>query len=118
PAAGARTCRIAADQAGDGRYGPASQATSDVQVAKATQAIAFAALIDKVATDPSFTLSATGGGSANAVVFSTLSTACSVSGATVGIFAAGSCSIQANQAGDANYDAAAEVTQAFNIAFA
>ena len=66
----------------------------------------------------SATLSATGGGSGNPVVFSVDSTSgsgvCSVSGAngaTVNYLAAGSCVIDANQAGGTGYAAAPQVQQ-------
>ena len=41
---------------------------------------------------------------------------CTVSGTTVTILAAGTCTIQADQAGDVNFAAAAPVTQSFEIA--
>ena len=68
------------------------------------------------------TLSATGGGSGNPVVFSVDSTSgsgvCSVSGAngaTVNYLAAGSCVIDANQAGGTGYAAAPQVQQTVTV---
>ncbi|MFO1422051.1 MAG: IPTL-CTERM sorting domain-containing protein [Candidatus Competibacteraceae bacterium] len=65
------------------------------------------------------TVSATGGGSGNPVTFSTVSTDCSVdpnTGVVTGINAgANNCVIAANQAGNANYNAAPQVTQTFSI---
>jgi hypothetical protein len=59
------------------------------------------------------TLQAMGGGSGNPVVFTVDPTstpgACTVSGNTVTYTGAGSCVIDANQAGNANYDAAPQV---------
>jgi hypothetical protein len=71
-------------------------------------------------------LSATGGGSGNPVVFtvdpsSSPSTACSVSGtngATVNFAQAGSCVIDANQTGDAEYSAAPQVSQTIAVSAA
>jgi len=61
-------------------------------------------------------LSATGGGSGNPVViFSLTPAACTVSGSTVTGVAAGSCTVAANQAGNASYAAAAQVTQTFAV---
>ena len=103
----------------DGDLGYTAAAGSNtLTVSPLPQAIDFPPLPDKVATDPPFTLSATGGASGNPVTFSTDSTACSVTGNTVTLNAAGSCAIKADQAGTVNYTAAPQVTQTFNIEFA
>ena len=61
--------------------------------------------------DASFDLIATGGGSANPIVFaSTTSSVCSISGTTVSIIGAGTCTITANQEGDAIHDPAPQVS--------
>ncbi|MEQ1515317.1 MAG: putative Ig domain-containing protein, partial [Usitatibacteraceae bacterium] len=55
---------------------------------------------------------AIGGGSGNAVMYtSTTPGVCNVTGTTVSILAAGTCTIAANQAGSATHSAAAQVTQ-------
>ena len=65
------------------------------------------------------TVSATGGASGNAVTFtSTTPTVCTVSGTncnTITGVAAGTCTIAADQAGNANYVAAAQVTQSITV---
>ena len=59
---------------------------------------------------------ATGGASGNVVVYSSITaTVCTVSSATVNMVAAGTCTLAANQAGDANYAAATQVTQSVAI---
>ena len=61
-------------------------------------------------------MSATGGASGNPVTFSSLTTGvCTVSGNTVTLVAAGTCTIAANQAGNASYNAAPQVTQSFTV---
>jgi sugar lactone lactonase YvrE len=61
-------------------------------------------------------VSATGGASGNPVVFSSTTPAvCNVSGSAVTGVAGGTCTIAANQAGNATYSAAPEVTQSFSI---
>ena len=60
-----------------------------------------------------FTVSATGGASANSVTFSIAagsSAVCSISAATVTMLGAGSCTVLANQAGNGNYSSAAQAT--------
>ncbi len=111
----AGVCAIAADQAGNDNYDAAPTVTQSFTVSLAPQTIVFLPLPNRQAADPPFTLTATGGGSGNAVVFSTTSTACGVSGTTVTLLTSGPCAIDANQAGDAKYSAAPTVTQAFSI---
>jgi hypothetical protein len=63
-----------------------------------------------------YTVSATGGGSGNAVTFTSLApTVCSVAGNAVSLGAGGPCTIAADQAGSAGYLAAPQVTQSFDI---
>lgn len=58
-----------------------------------------------------FTVSATGGGSGNPVVFASSTTAvCTVNGTTITIEAAGTCTLTANQAGNDAYYPATEVS--------
>ncbi len=62
-------------------------------------------------------VSATGGASGNPVVFSSQTpSVCTVHGNTVFGITAGACTIAANQAGNADYFAATEVSQSFNVA--
>ena len=112
----AGTCSLTADQAGNGNYEAASQVIANVVINKASQTIIFGALAAKTFGDADFTVSATGGASGNPVTFSSQTTpVCTVSGNTVHIMAAGSCTIRASQAGNANYDASADVDQSFTI---
>src|SRR5205823_8714166 len=71
-----------------------------------------------VAGDPPYTVSASAS-SGLAVSFSADASSagvCTVSGATVTPVGAGTCTIDANQSGNANYQAAAQVQQSFNVA--
>jgi hypothetical protein len=113
----AGSCVVAADQAGDANYSAAPQATASATVNKADQAITFAALADKTYGDAPFTVSATGGASGNAVTFSASGNCASggTNGSTITINGAGSCTVTASQAGDANYNAAADVAQTFTV---
>jgi hypothetical protein len=90
--------------------------TASVTVNMASQTITFGALGSKVYGDPSFTLTATGGASGNAVTFvsSNLAVA-TVTGNTVTIVGVGITSITASQAGNTNYNAAVDVVQPFTV---
>jgi MBG domain (YGX type)/Carboxypeptidase regulatory-like domain len=108
---------VSASFAGDPGYLP-SAGSNTLTVTRLAQTITFDPIPDAVATDPPITLSATGGDSGNPIVFSTSSTACSVSGNIVTLLAAGTCAINADQAGNDNYEPAPTVTRTFSIGFA
>ena len=85
------------------------------------QTITFAALANKAYGDAPVTVAATGGGSGNPVTFTVTSpagvcTSGGVNGSTVTIVGAGTCTVQANQAGNATYAPAAPVSQSFTVA--
>jgi hypothetical protein len=100
------------------RNGSGITTTSAVSVGSLTQTIAFDALADKTYGDAPFTVSATGGGSNNAVTFTASGncTAGSTNGATITITGAGSCTVTAHQAAGNGYTAAPDVEQSFDIA--
>ncbi len=80
------------------------------------QTISFGPLADKVYGDADFSVNATST-SGLPVSFSTLSSACSVTGGNViHLISNGSCTITASQAGDATYNPAPDVQQTFAIA--
>ncbi|GFO67713.1 hypothetical protein GMLC_12920 [Geomonas limicola] len=108
----AGSCTVAADQAGNVNYNAATQVTQVIQVAQAAQVInALGFTPNQVQVGGTTQLSATGGASGNPVSFSSLTPAvCSVSGSTLTVAAAGSCTVAADQAGNANYLAATRVT--------
>jgi eukaryotic-like serine/threonine-protein kinase len=85
---------------------------------KSAQSISFAATASGTAGD-SAALSAIGGGSGNPVVFSVDPSSgpgvCRVSGTTVTYTAAGSCVIDANQAGNGSYAAAPQVQRTITV---
>jgi hypothetical protein len=110
---GAGSCTITASQAGDGNFGPAADVPQSFSIAKAGQTITFGALAGKTFGNPDFSVSATSS-SGLAVVFGATGS-CSVTGSTVHITGAGSCTATATQAGDANFNSAADVPQAFTI---
>ncbi|WP_149193192.1 autotransporter domain-containing protein [Luteimonas suaedae] len=106
----AGTCTIAADQAGNDDYDAAPTVTQDIAIGQAAQAItAFAAdpAAPAFVPDGTFTVSATGGASGNPVLFGTATpTVCTVSGSTVTMQSAGTCTLTADQAGNDDYSAA------------
>jgi len=111
---GAGSCTVTASQAGNSNYNAAAPVSQTFSIAKANQTIAFAALADKTFGNPDFTVSATAS-SGLAVTFDADGN-CALSGSTVHITGAGSCTVTASQAGDANYNAAPDVPRSFSIA--
>ncbi len=111
----AGTCVIDANQAGNGHYADAPQVQRTVTVNAIPQSISFTAPASGTVRG-SAGLSATGGGSGNPVVFSSGSSkVCTVSGAAVAYIAAGSCVIDANQAGNARYADAPQVQRTITV---
>jgi hypothetical protein len=113
-------CTIVASQAGNNEYEPAPETTQSFKVTKKSQSVAFTSTAPSNATvgGPTYEVKASGGPSGNPVTFTTdaASSGCSISGATVSFTAAGTCKIDANQAGNANYNAAPQVQQSFSVA--
>jgi large repetitive protein len=115
------THTITATFAGDSTYAAATAPGITQTVNAASQSISFTAPATGTAGG-SATLTATGGGSGNPVVFSvdpsSGSGVCTVSGTNgsiVSYAAAGSCVIDANQAGNASYAPAPQVSQTISV---
>ena len=110
-------CTVTATKAADADY-TAATATLNITVNIASQSITFGTA-PLLAVGGTVTVSAGGGASGNPVTFtSNTSGVCTVSGvngATVTGVTAGTCTIAANQAGNSNYNAAAQVTQSFSV---
>lgn len=100
---------------GDANYNGSSD-SEDFQIAKADQTIIFDALSSKTFGDAPFNVSATAS-SGLAVSFSSQTTGvCTVSGNTLTIIAAGTCTLRASQVGDGNFNSATPVNQSFTVA--
>ncbi len=111
----AGTCTIQATQPGNANYLAATAVYQSFKIAKAGQTITFGAIPNQALGTPPFTVSATAS-SGLTVSFNSQSTSvCTVSGNTVTLVAAGTCTIQATQAGNANYLAATAVNQSFQV---
>ena len=114
----AGNCTITASQAGNSNYLEAVQAQQIVTIGKANQTISFPGPVTLqlgVPASNQVTLTATAT-SGLAVSFAAAPPAiCTVSGATLTMVAAGSCTITASQAGDSNFNAAADVVRTITI---
>jgi hypothetical protein len=101
---------------GDTNYS-SSNGTAGRTVAKADQTITFAAgtPTTKNVGDQDFQVNATSTSGLPVTLASSTTGVCTVSGGTVHIVSTGVCTITASQAGNANYNAATDVTRSFTI---
>ena len=113
----AGSCPLTANQAGNINYHPAPAVSAVVVINQAPQAITGfnppSAVTFALAPDNAFLLNASGGASGNPVTFASttpaICTAGGSHGATITIVSAGLCAVTADQLGNSNYTAAAQV---------
>jgi len=108
-------CNIQATQAGNTNYAAATPVYQRFLVTPESQTITFGALSNQAFGTAPFTISATASSGLAVSFASTTPAVCTVSGATVTLVAAGTCTVQATQAGNANYAAATPVNQSFQV---
>jgi large repetitive protein len=120
---GAGTCTINANQAGNASYEPALQVQQSFTVATpppASQTISFTSSAPGAAVygGPSYSVSAvaTSGLAVGFAAAPSSAGVCTVSGTTVAIVGAGTCTVNANQSGNSSYLAAPQVQQSFTVA--
>ena len=112
----AGVCTIDADQAGNGDWNAALQVVQSFSIAKGNQSITFGALGGVRMDQGPVTLGATASSGLGVTYGSTTTTVCSVSGSSVTLLHVGTCTINANQGGNSDWNAATQVTQSFSIA--
>ncbi|MCA6372060.1 MAG: T9SS type A sorting domain-containing protein, partial [Cytophagales bacterium] len=112
---GAGTTTITASQAGNTGFAAATSVPQTLTVNQASQTITFAALAAKTFGDAPFPLSATASSSLTVSFASSNTSVATVSGSTVTIVGAGTTTITASQAGNANFAAATAVPQLLTI---
>jgi hypothetical protein len=115
--AGADACTITANQAGNASYNAATPVTQTISIIKSNQTIGTITFTPAALTvGGSTTASAAGGSSGNTVVFSSKTTdVCTVTSAIISGITAGTCTIAADQAGNAAYNAATQVSQSITV---
>jgi hypothetical protein len=102
---------------GDGNYVSVTSPALAQTVTKANQTIAFTSSYPSPAYYGStYTVTATGGGSTSPVTFTSATTAvCTLTNSLVSFVGVGTCTIDADQAADTNYNAAPEKAQTFTV---
>jgi hypothetical protein len=115
---GVGTCTVDANQAGNTNFEVAPEKQQSFEVGKGAQKITFTSTIPSAASvgGSSYTVAAEGGASHEAVTFTVASTSvCTISGTTVSFIGTGTCTIDVNQGGNADYNAAAQEVQSFTV---
>jgi large repetitive protein len=121
---GAGTCTIDANQAGNGEWEPAKQVTQSFAVAKGTQTVTFASTPpSKPVVGGAYVPTVHKGVSGEEVLLSVDATStevCAVTGTekggwSVSFTGAGTCTLDANQPGNANYEPAPLVQQSMLV---
>ena len=113
------TCVVNADQAGNASYLAAPQVQQSFAVGLQSQTITFSSTAPGSAGvgDPAYTVAATAS-SGLAVTFSIApgsAGVCSIAGTAVSMTGIGTCVVNADQAGNVSYQAAAQVQQSFAV---
>jgi hypothetical protein len=110
---GGGTCTVTYDQPGDANYNAATQVTETVTAEKADQTITFPNPGAHTYGNPNFDPGASAS-SGNAVAYGA-SGACSMVSGMLHLTGAGTCTVTADQSGDVNYNAAAQVQRTFAV---
>lgn len=111
------TCTIAADQAGNATYAPAPQVAQSLTVVVSREQTITFDVEPTLTVGSSATVKATASSGLSVTYGSTTPTICSViasTGAVTGI-AEGTCTITADQAGNTDFDAAAQASLSFPV---
>ncbi|MCX6712522.1 MAG: hypothetical protein NT041_02455 [Candidatus Vogelbacteria bacterium] len=109
------TCTIRASQAGNTSYNPAPDVDQSFGVTKADQTITFSQPADTALSAGTVSLTASASSGLTVAFTSDTLSVCTVSGNTVTLLTAGTCTIKATQAGNTTYNAAPDVTHSFAV---
>jgi hypothetical protein len=117
---GAGTCMVTATKAANGNYLVANSSSTAITINQGTQVISYTTAAPSGATYSGSTYSptATGGASGNAVILSidaTASSVCTISSGVISFTGVGTCKVNANQASSTNYSAAPQLQQTFTV---
>jgi hypothetical protein len=108
------TCTLTASATATANYNQATGSPQSFAVGKATQTITFGPIASQNVGTP-LTLSATASSGLTVSFTSTTTTVCTVSGTSATFLTTGTCTINANQAGNSTYAAAATVPRSFTV---
>ena len=113
--AGAGLCTVAASQAGSATYSAASNVSQSFTVAPTAQTISFVSPGNQTIGTAPAPMVATASSGLTVALTSGTPGVCTVSGTALSLVAAGTCTVNANQAGNANVAPAPAVAQTFTV---
>ena len=110
------TCTLNANQAGDTSWNLATQVQQSFVIVKGDQTISYnsTALLPKVGGS-NYTVSASSNSALTLSLASATAGVCTISGSVVTFVASGTCTINADQAGTTNWNAATQTAQTFSV---
>ncbi|RAR69334.1 YDG domain-containing protein, partial [Flavobacterium aciduliphilum] len=113
---GVGSTTLTASQAGNANYNAATSVTQELTVDKGNQTITLAATDTRTSTDAAYTLTQNASSGLSITYTSSNTAVATISGNTVTLVGGvGTTTITANQAGNANYNAATQVTQTLTV---
>ena len=115
---GVGTCVVDANQAGNGTWNPAPQVQQSITVNKGNQTISFTSTNPSPVTVGSATYTPTATATSGLAVTITLdgtSTGCTLNAGVISFTGVGTCKVDANQAGNTNWNAAPQVQQSITV---
>lgn len=112
---GVGTCTLAASQAGDATYAAAEPVTHSITVTPGAQTLSFTSPGSQTLGTTPAALSATASSGLPVAFSSTTPSVCTVSGSALTLVGVGTCTVSAEQAGNASYNPAAPVLHSFEI---
>lgn len=108
-------CTITASQAGNANYSAASSQQQAFAVAQGSQSITFPEIATTAIDVGPVALTATASSGLAVAYAETTPSVCTVTGSLVNLIGEGDCTIEADQAGDANWSPAATVARTFTV---
>ena len=109
------TCTIDADQTGNATYAPAPQVSRSFQVTLVAQTITFPGLADTAINATAPTLGASASSSLPVSYTTATAPVCTVTSGVITLVSEGTCTINADQAGNGTYAPAPQVSQSFTV---
>ena len=112
------TCVLDFNQAGNSIYSPATQVQQSFLVGKGSQTITVTSTAPAAAVvaGATYTPTATATSSLSVAITSATTAVCTISGGVVSFLTVGTCTLNFNQAGNTNWNAATQVQQSFTVA--
>ena len=110
----AGSCVVAVTRAASGNYASTTTPVT-VSITQASQTITFSSITQKTFSTTPFAATPSASSALTPTLTSTTTGVCTVSGLTITMVSAGTCSLTANQVGDTNYSAATAVSTSFTI---